>query len=155
MTFIVFRVGLANVNTAPWTVGKIIACSSSRLNDYFNPVDTNGLNRPTSAWSELTFQNEGKDSSSVVTWADAPTVITVAGNVADPASGEQSNPAWTFTDWVPCTSLGADPETGMRIAMLRALIPGDQTVTFTNGALEPYYGAPHVNKGATSILLAV
>jgi hypothetical protein len=141
------RVGLPNVNAAPWMVEKIIACSSSRWNDYFNPVDSAGSHRPSGAWSGLTFLNRGADNSSIVTKEGATTMITVAGNSRDPASGEASNPAWTFTDWVSCASAGADPATGMRVLMLRALVPGGQTVSFTNGAMDEYTGTSHVNKG--------
>ena len=36
---------------------------------------------------------------------------------------------------------------GMRVLMLRALVPGDQTVCHTNGTMEGYSGQPGINKG--------
>jgi hypothetical protein len=145
--FYAVRVGLVNINESPWVVRKIIACASAGLSDYFNPVDVTGLRRTADAWTALTFQNGGADCPSLVTEVTAPTVITVAGNSKDPSSGEASNATWTFSDWVPCTSIGADPISGMRVLMLRALVPGEQTVSFTNGAAEYLTGAPQHNKG--------
>jgi hypothetical protein len=145
--FVAVRVGFANINTEPWTVRKIIACASSSWNDSFNPVDDTRTPRVAEAWSTLTFQNAGSDRDSLVTAAGAPVEIAVAGNGADPAMGETSNPFWTFTDWVPCASAAADPATGMRILMLRALIPGNQEVTFTNGKMTEYAADPSINNG--------
>jgi lysophospholipase L1-like esterase len=141
------RVGLANVNASPWTVTKIIACASSSWNDYFTPTEGDRTVRPASAWSTLTFQNGGVDCSSLVTVPGARSDVIVAGNVVDRASGETSNPAWTFTDWVQCGSIGADTATSMRVLMLRALVPGEQTVTVTNGRMTEYSATPSVNKG--------
>ena len=43
--------------------------------------------------------------------------------------------------------LGTDPATGMRVLMLRALVPGNQVVTFTNGRMTGYSASASVNKG--------
>jgi hypothetical protein len=145
--FYAVRVGLPNVNPVAWTVSKIVACASAKWNDYLNPVDNKGAARPPRAWSALTFRHAGMENSSLVTNADSATEIAVAANATDPASGETSNPAWTFTDWVPCASIGSDPATGMRVLMLRALVPGAQTVCFTNGAMDYFNGKPDVNRG--------
>ena len=145
--FLAVRVGFANINPSPWAVRKVIACASSSWNDYFTPTEGEDTPRPASAWSTLTFGNDGRDCSSLVTDHGAPTEIIVAGNAADRASGEATNPTWTFTDWVPCTSAGADAATGMRVLMLRALIPDGQTVTFANGLMTEYAVTPAINRG--------
>jgi hypothetical protein len=150
--FYAVRVGLANLSRSSWTASKIIACASGCWNDYINPLDAAGVLRPSSAWSPVTFGNGGADRSSLVTAADAPDEIVVAAKSHDsradsPPAGDAPNPAWTFTDWVPCASAAADPVTGMRVLMLRALVPDRQVITYTNGAMDGFAGRPELHAG--------
>ena len=145
--FVAVRVGFANINRDAWTVRDMVACASSRWGDFFTPWEPGHGHRPPSAWSPVTFHNRGVDSATLVSRPEPASEIIVAGNKADPATGDASNPAWTFTDWVPCQSVGEDPATGMRVLMLRAFIPGGQTVTFTNGRLIEHTAAPLINRG--------
>ena len=145
--FIAVRVGFANINRSPWVVRKVIACASASWNDLHNPIDSARVPRIAGDWSTLTFQNRGCDRSSLVTAAGAPKEIIIAENGADANSGETSNPTWTFTDWVPCASIGADPATGMRVLMLRALVPSGQLVTYAHGMLAGFGANAAINKG--------
>jgi hypothetical protein len=150
--FYAVRIGLANITRFSWTASKIIACGSACWNDRFNPLDAAGVPRPSSAWSRVTFANGGADRASLVTAADAPSRIVVAAKTSDhdrdgDPGDDPSNPAWTFTDWVPCASLAADPATGMRVLMLRALLPDRQVITYTNGAMDEFAGRPELHAG--------
>jgi hypothetical protein len=145
--FFAVRVGFANVTSTPFRITKAIACASASYGDYVNPTDATGNLRDDDAWVPLTFVNRGADDSRIVTITDAPTEIVVAGNAADFATGETTNPVWTFTDWVPLASLGPDPASGMRVLMLRALIPSGQTVTFANNSLREWRGDLSINHG--------
>jgi hypothetical protein len=141
------RVGFANVTDKPWDVSLVKACASSAWGDYINPLDAQGRMRPASDWSDLTCALEGRDDDRLVTRAGSPRGITVRPNTVDPASGEPENTAWTWSDWVPCASVGTDPTIGMRILMIRALVPGNQTVVYCNGMFEGYYANPALNHG--------
>ena len=138
--FHAMRLGFANMTPRPWTVRRAIGCASAGFGDYVNPAG-NG------SWTPFTFAMQGRDDDRIVTAPDAPTAITVAGNAPDPATGETENPAWTFTDWVPLTSIDPDPATGMRVLMLRALIDAGQTICVANGQLRGLTGNAAVNSG--------
>jgi predicted Zn-dependent protease len=137
--FFAVRVGFANVLSTPWTIGRAILCASAACGDHINPTDAEGRVRPDAAWRPLTFAGGGKDRPEIVTDPAAPTRIVVAGSgvpTTDPQGGE---PVWTWTDWVPCRSLAPDPETGMRVLMLRAYAPGDEMITYPHGGFEDYH----------------
>jgi hypothetical protein len=138
--FYAVRLGFANVTANPWTITKVIGRASSSFGDYVNPTGEG-------AWTPFTFAMQGRDDDRIVTRADAPTVITVAGNSEDPATGETANPAWTWTDWVPLKGDVPDPRTGMRVLMLRALVPPEQTVCVAHGQLRALTGNYALNKG--------
>ena len=134
------RLGFPNVTPAPWTIAAAIGCASGSFNDYVNPT---GAGR----WTRFTFAMQGRDDDRIAARPDAPTGIIVAPNDADEATGETGNPAWTWTDWVPLPSEDADPLTGMRVLMLRALVPAGQTVCVANGQLRGLTGNPALNHG--------
>jgi hypothetical protein len=138
--FYAVRLGFPNVTATPWTITKVIGRASSSFNDY---VDPTGDGR----WTPFTFAMQGRDDDRIVTRPDAPTVITVAANREDPATGETANPAWTWTDWVPLASGAPDPTTGMRVLMLRALLPSSQTISVAHGELRKLAGDHDLNKG--------
>ena len=138
--FYAVRLGFPNVTTTPWTITKVIGRASTSFGDYVNPT---GEGR----WTPFTFAMQGRDDDRVVTRADAPTTITVAANNEDPATGEASNPAWSWTDWVPLKGDVPDPRTGMRVLMLRALVPPEQTICVANGQLRALSGNYALNKG--------
>ena len=134
------RLGFPNVTTRPWTLARVIGCASSSFNDYVHPTGD-------ARWTPFTLAMQGRDDDRIVTRPDAPTVITVAGNTEDAATGETANPAWTWTDWVPLAGKVADPATGMRVLMLRALVPGEQTICVANGQLRGLTGNIGLNGG--------
>ena len=134
------RLGFPNVTTRPWTLARVIGCASSSFNDYVHPTGD-------ARWTPFTFAMRGRDDDRIVTRPDAPTVITVAGNTEDAATGETANPAWTWTDWVPLVGKVADPATGMRVLMLRALVPGEQTVCMATGQLRGLAEPNELNRG--------
>jgi hypothetical protein len=134
------RLGFANVTPTPWKITKVIGCASTSYGDYVHP--TGGA-----PWRAFTFAMGGRDDDRLVTRPDAPTEITVAGNAVDPATGETGEPAWTWTDWVPLSSVAPDPATGMRVLMLRALVPSEQTVCCANGLLRTMNGNAALNSG--------
>jgi hypothetical protein len=55
--------------------------------------------------------------------------------------------AWTWTDWAPMRSLPPDPVTGLRVLMLRALVPSSQTATCAVGQLRTFTGNRTLNRG--------
>ena len=55
--------------------------------------------------------------------------------------------AWTWTDWAPIVSRAPDPATGMRVLMLRALVPSSQMITYANGQLRKFTGNRAFNHG--------
>jgi hypothetical protein len=145
--FDAYRVGFLNITAVPFKVTKVIACSSSRWNDYFNPISASMTNRPSSDWVTATFMMAGSNISQIVTVPDAPTSAIVGGNTTDVATGQTAMPRIYWSDWTPCQSVGADPLHGMRVLMLRCQMPGDQTVTTTNGQLAGWSGVPSVHHG--------
>lgn len=145
--FVAVRLGFANILNRPWTVGPVKACASARWAGGVIPVDARGDARPATAWTPLTFAMAGADDSRIVTATGAPATIAVGPGVRDRASGETGGASWAWSDWTPCASLEADPDTGLRVLMLRATVPGDQTVVFCNGLFEGYYDQPAVHRG--------
>jgi hypothetical protein len=138
--FYAVRLGFPNVTATPWTITKVIGHASGSFNDYVNPT---GDGR----WTPFTFAMQGRDDDRIVTRPDAPTVITVAANHQDPATGETANPTWTWTDWVPLKGDEPDPQTGMRVLMLRALVPPGQTVCVAHGQLRKFTGNRDLTRG--------
>ncbi len=138
--FYAVRLGFANVTHAPWTLAKVIGAASDGYGDYVHPTGA-------ATWTPFTFAMAGADDDRIVTRADAPTTITVAPTEADPATGHDDEPRWTWTDWTPLASRGVDPETGMRVLMLRALVPPRQTICHAVGQLRTLLGNRALNKG--------
>ena len=140
--FSAVRIGFLNMTKTGWTISKVIACASSSVNDYLIP--TGGAAPVT-----MTFNAGGTDDEKI--YNNGPGKISVAGNSADTSSGVADIAKVTWTDWVPLTSLPADPTTKMRVAMFRALVPGGQNVTFVNGTWRGYAGwnggSIAINKG--------
>jgi len=139
--FCAVRLGFANISSTPFVIKRAIAAPSTTFSDYCNPTgDTK--------WTSLTFVNEGADSDRIVTTIDAPTEIVVRGNAPDQATGETSAPRWTWTDWVPLSSLPrADAANGVSVLMIRTLLEGNQTLTMPNGTFAAFMGQPELNKG--------
>jgi hypothetical protein len=150
--FVAFRVGFVNIRPTPFNITKVIACASSRWNDYINPLDEAQVNRPSSAWSASTFAMKGADDPRIVTAHGAPTSATVAGNTIDPSSGETNVPAMYWSDWTPCRSVGADPAFGMRVLMLRCQIPPGQPLTTTHNYYVGWNGVASVHLGYDAFL---
>ena len=146
--FYAVRVGFMNITTTPWDVTLIKAVGSGPTSSYVVPVDDDGNTLAASDWSTLTSVNAGANVSEIVTVAGASTALEVLANTTDTATGETGNPAWTMTDWVPCQSRGADPVTGMRRLMIRALIPSSQSVGYNSVLANSVWpGNPTLNRG--------
>lgn len=125
----------------PWTVELVKAVSSSTWNDYVLP--TGGA-----APITVTFGSAGADDPRVFFSGGLPTSITVAGNTTDLASGATDIPRITWSDWCPLPNQPADPNTGMRVVMLRALTLVAQTETYVNGTWSGYSGG---NGGSNTV----
>jgi hypothetical protein len=125
--FSAIRVGFLSASAEPWQITKVVAMTSNSWNDYITP--TGGA-----APVILTFGGQA-----------AGTVLPSPG---DPAPRGRVIPSVTWSDWVPLRSQPADPATGMRVLMLRALVPGGQTITCCNGTWGGYSGA---HGGSTAI----
>ena len=134
------RLGFVNTNAQPWTVSKVIGCASSGFGDYVIPAGGAG-------WVPFTFAAGGQDRDELVTAPDAPTEIIVAGSRTNSDSDEARPLAWTWTDWAPIQSIEPDPRTNMRVLMLRALVPSDQTICFASGQLRALTGNTELNRG--------
>jgi hypothetical protein len=138
--FVAVRLGFASTTPGSWKIDKAIGCASNTFNDYVNPTGP-------AEWISFTFACEGRDDRRLVTKLGAPTDIIVAGNIVDSATGEATNPTWTWTDWTPISSTDPDPATGMRVLMLRALVPSGQIVCFANSQLRAVTGNVALNHG--------
>ncbi len=136
------RIGFPNITRFPCTIPSVRVVASATMNDMCNP--TGGA-----APVQLTFANAGRDVDRIVTAAAAPTTVVVGPNVTDASSGEAAIPAWTWTDWVPCSSVSADPETGMRVLMIRHTVDRNEgnPVTFTNGRFLGWSGVAAIHRG--------
>ena len=121
-------------------MAKVIGCPSTSFNDYVTPLGS-------CQWTPFTFAARGADSDGIVDRTDAPTEITVFGSRVEEMTGEIGNPAWTWTDWAPIQSSSPDPRTGMRVLMLRALVPSGQTICFANSQLRSITGNVALNRG--------
>ena len=139
--FLAVRVGLPNVTGIPWLARRIIARASATWSDYVNPTGD-------APWVPLTFAYGGLDLDAIATAADAPTAVTVGANRADRGTGETANPSWTWTDWAPVHSLPrSDAPNGMRVLMLRMLVPQRQQITYANGAYVAWTGRSALHRG--------
>lgn len=146
--FYAVRVGFMNRTTSTYAVTLIKAAGSAPTESYITPVDEDGVALTAADWSTLTTLGAGANGTELVTVSGAPTALTVLANATDANTGKTDNPAYSMTDWVACESRGADPVTGMRRLMIRALVPSSQNVTY-NGE-SPTTGwddNPAVNKG--------
>jgi hypothetical protein len=135
------RLGFANTTPTPWRITRAIGRASSTFNDYINPTGDAG-------WIPFTFAGDGRDTDEIASVSSSSAGIMVAGNGSS-ANGE---PAWTWTDWTPISSIAPDPMTGMRVIMLRALIPSSQTVCFANGQLRSFTANPPLNRGFNTFI---
>jgi hypothetical protein len=138
--FYAVRLGFANITPNPWKITKAIGHTSTTFNDYVRPTGD-------SLWTPFTFAGQGADNDFIVNKPDAPTEITVSGNGAQAVAGDAFIPAWTWTDWAAIRSAAPDPATGMRVLMLRALIPSAQTICYANSQLRTFTGNISLNLG--------
>jgi tetratricopeptide (TPR) repeat protein len=125
--FVAVRLGFVNASRDPWTISKIVGCASSSFNDYVNPTGQ-------TSWISFTAPASG----------EAATEIIVAANPPNQDTGALT---WTWTDWAPIHSVDPDPQTGMRVLMLRGLLPSNQVVSFAQGQLRALTGNPALNRG--------
>jgi hypothetical protein len=140
--FHAIRVGFPNITESEYIIPKIAVCASAGWNDYVNPI---GDVSPTI----LTTINGGRDSNRIVTASRANSRLVVAPNTIDRSSDEGSVPAWTWTDWCSLRSAAPDPDTNMRVVMIRHTVEnnGGAPVTFCNGSLHGWVGNPSINNG--------
>lgn len=143
--FLAVRAGFTNIHPDPYVVTKVIASASSTPGDHVNPVgDTR--------WRPLTFAHDGVAIDRIVTAADAPTTIIVRGNQPDPATGDPSIPAWTWSDWAPLSSLPRSDTPGApRVLTMRALLPQGCRHTNPNGGFMEFRGTPAMNLGSSYV----
>ena len=137
--FVAVRLGFPNVSRRSWKITRAIARASEGFSDYVTPLG-DGM------WAPFTFLHEGVDSPNIVAPGGGPTEIEVRPLYDTPLTAA-AGVSWTWTDWTPIRSLAADPATGMRVLMLRALIPSRQTVTCANGQLRSFTGNRDLNRG--------
>lgn len=138
--FYAVRLGFANVTKKSWIIDHAIGCVSSQFHDYVNPVGGGD-------WTTFTFAGCGVDNSEIISSSSEPKKIVVAGNLIDNFEGNIENTAWTWTDWTSIRSTEPDPTTGMRVLMLRALVPSLQRVCFANSSLVSITGDLGLNRG--------
>ena len=137
--FVAVRLGFPNVSREPWRITRAIGRPSNGFNDYATPTGD-------SPWTTFTTRNGGLESDDIVAGDDLPVEIDVRA-VDDTPLVRAAGVRWTWTDWTPMRSLPPDPATGMRVLMLRALVPSSQTVTFANGQLRGFTGNRTANRG--------
>ena len=137
--FVAVRLGFPNVSDRPWRISRAIARSSDKFNDYVTPAGDG-------SWTTFTVANAGADSTRIVSDPDAPVEIEVRGLNDSPLT-RAARVAWTWTDWAAIRSGQPDPATGMRVLMLRALIPSDQIITTAVGQLRSFTGNAASNQG--------
>lgn len=137
--FVAVRLGFPNVSRRTWRITRAIARPSESFNDYVTPTGS-------APWRTFTTSNGGADSAEIVTRGDEPTEIEIRGLDHTPLT-RAARVSWTWTDWAPIRSLSPDPATGMRVLMLRALLPSGQTVTCANGQLRAFTGNKSLNRG--------
>ncbi len=130
--FVAVRLGFPNVSEQPWRMSQVIARPSTGFNDYVTPTGEAG-------WTPFTIVHGGADSADIVASDKGPTEIEVLGLDKTPLC-RAAGVRWTWTDWAPIRSVSPDPATGMRVLMLRALVPSSQTVTFATGQLRQFTG---------------
>jgi hypothetical protein len=137
--FVAVRLGFPNVLDRPWRITSAIARPSGNFNDYITPTGE-------SSWTKFTTTNAGADSTEIVSRHDVSTEIEVRGLDNTPLA-RAARVSWTWTDWAPIRSQPPDPVTGMRVLMLRALLPSNQTITYANGQLRKFTGNKALNRG--------
>ena len=140
--FHAIRVGIPNAGVLPFTIAKVAARASESWSDYVNPTGE-------SDWRPLTFAGRGAPLDEIVSDPSAPFEITAWPSPELALPGNGISPRWTWTDWAPVRSVGADPATGMHVLMLRWLnAKADQQFTYANGSfLYGWTGASDVNNG--------
>lgn len=139
--FYAVRVGLPNVSETPYRVHRIVGRASDTWSDYLNPTGK-------SAWTTLTFTHRGEDKDAIVSIGGASPPFDIAGRSDDVSAGETYIPHWTWTDWRPIRSLTrTDRQGGMRVLMLRMLLPQNQTITYASSGFHGYFGQAEVHHG--------
>ena len=142
--FVAVRLGFPNVSERSWRMTRAIARPSLSFGDYVTPTGD-------APWTTFTMANGGADSTDIVAGTDGPAEIEVRG-IQDTPLGRAAKVRWTWTDWAPIRSLPPDPATGMRVLMLRGLVPSNQTVTFANGQLRTFTGNRTLNRGFDTLI---
>ncbi len=142
--FVAVRIGFANLSKQPWQITRAVARASDSFNNYITPTGD-------APWVSFTTCCGGQDNAEIVVAPDGPTAIEVHG-LGDSRLDQAARVCWTWTDWAPVRSLTPDPQTGLRVLMLRALIPSNQTITYANGQLRQFIGRPEVNLGCDMFL---
>jgi hypothetical protein len=138
--FVAVRVGFANIASQPWRITRVVARASSSFNNHVTPAGD-------APWVTFTSCNGGQDSGGIVLAPPGgPAEIEVHG-LGGSRMDQSAGVCWTWTDWAPVRSLAPDQGTGLRVLMLRALVPSNQTITFANGQLRRFAGDPAVNLG--------
>jgi hypothetical protein len=137
--FVAVRVGFANIARQSWRITRAVARASSSFNNYVTPTGD-------APWTAFTTTHGGRDTDRIVFIPGAPTEIEVLG-LGESQLDQTARVCWTWTDWAPIRSLAPDPNTGLRVLMLRAFIPSKQTVTYANGQLQRFVGDSLINLG--------
>jgi hypothetical protein len=135
--FYAVRLGFANATPDMWKISRIIGRASASFGDYANPTGAGN-------WLPFTFTGKGVDDRRIVSAPDAPTEIRVFAHHQGKSAGALT---WTWTDWVPLSNGARDPASGMRVLMLRALVPSAQKICFANSRLSSFTGNTALNHG--------
>ena len=133
--FYAVRLGFPNLSPEPWRLRRVIGRASAAYGDYVTPTGA-------SAWTDFTFSAAGADAEHVAVPGTAPREIVVSAM----QSGAGGVPAWTWTDWAPIRSLEPDPR-GLRVLMLRGLVPSGQTITYAVGQMRTILGDHALHRG--------
>jgi hypothetical protein len=138
--FVAVRVGFANINETPWRLTKMSGRASSSFSDYVNPTGS-------APWVYFTCRDGGLDSERVRAPENHSSEIIVSPVPFGTSSDADTPPRWTWTDWAPIGSLAPDTQCGLRVLMLRALVPSEQTVCYSVGQLRSLLGNKAINSG--------
>jgi hypothetical protein len=138
-SFFAVRIGFPNLASEPWRLGKLFGRASTSFNDLVIPTGQTD-------WVPFCATETGNaDDLPVV--IDQPHEIIVRPRVAAPGAATAGVPRWTWTNWAPIASVEPDPESGLRVLMLRALLPSGQTVSYAVGEMRRWIGNQSDNKG--------
>jgi hypothetical protein len=155
------RVGMPLAAAAPVPAFETIAaCVSSSWGDRFNPLgghtpvllraathgSSGGLPEADNGYTPATGMDDARGE------AQQPSAGSRFATERTPTGPTGDNhfpdiPLWAWTEWTPLSSAPPDPETGLRVLMLRAYAPEGGDVVFANGQFEGYRGERAVNHG--------